>query len=70
MVVRESFYRGEELGRETRTLPWQTYNLAHTLLKRSEGFILKPHLECHCRFIFCPLFSWIVKYKIHYFMKL
>jgi len=36
MVVRESFYRGAALGREPRTLPWQTYNLAHTLLKRSE----------------------------------
>ena len=36
MVVRETFYRGAPLEREPRTLPWQIYNLAHILLKRSE----------------------------------
>jgi hypothetical protein len=33
--MEESFYREEELGRENRTLPAATYNLAHTLLRQS-----------------------------------
>ncbi|HZV97581.1 MAG TPA: hypothetical protein VFF74_01190 [Methylophilaceae bacterium] len=35
MIVQESFYRGEPLQSEMRTLPWQSYNLAYTLLKQS-----------------------------------
>lgn len=35
MQVQESFYRGNPLKSEARTLPWQTYNLAYTLLKKS-----------------------------------
>ena len=35
MHVQESFYRGEPLKSEARDLPWQTYNLAYTLLKKS-----------------------------------
>lgn len=35
MLVQESFYRGNPLKTEARDLPWQTYNLAYTLLKKS-----------------------------------
>lgn len=35
MQVQESFYRGNPLKSEARTLPWQTYNLAYTLFKKS-----------------------------------
>lgn len=35
MVVEETFYRPSELSREPRTLPAETYNLAHVLLKRA-----------------------------------
>ena len=35
MIVEESFYRPPELSREPRTLPAETYNLAHLLLKRA-----------------------------------
>lgn len=35
MQVQESFYRGNPLKSEARTLPGQTYNLAYTLLKKS-----------------------------------
>jgi hypothetical protein len=34
MQVQESFYRGNPLKSEARTLPGQTYNLAYTLLKK------------------------------------
>jgi hypothetical protein len=34
MQVQESFYRGNPLKSEARTLPWQTYNLAYTLFKK------------------------------------
>jgi len=33
--MEESFYREDEIGREQRTLPAATYNLAHTLLAQS-----------------------------------
>lgn len=33
--MEESFYRDEEISRETRSLPAATYNLAHTLLAQS-----------------------------------
>lgn len=33
--MEESFYRDEELSRESSTLPAATYNLAHTLLAQS-----------------------------------
>jgi hypothetical protein len=33
--MEESFYREREIGREPRTLPASTYNLAHTLLAQS-----------------------------------
>ena len=35
MQVQESFYRGNPLKSEARTLPWQTYNLAYIMLKKS-----------------------------------
>ncbi len=35
MIVKETFYRPPELSREPRTLPAETYNLAHVLLKRA-----------------------------------
>lgn len=35
MIVEETFYRPAELSREPRTLPAETYNLAHLLLKRA-----------------------------------
>ena len=35
MIVEETFYRPPELSREPRTLPAETYNLAHLLLKRA-----------------------------------
>lgn len=35
MIVEETFYRPPELSREARTLPAETYNLAHVLLKRA-----------------------------------
>lgn len=34
-TVQESFYRPDELARETRSLPADTYNLAHTLLTQA-----------------------------------
>lgn len=37
MIVEETFYRPPELSREPRTLPAETYNLAHLLLKRAAG---------------------------------
>jgi hypothetical protein len=37
MIVEETFYRPSELSREPRTLPAETYNLAHLLLKRAAG---------------------------------
>lgn len=35
MSSQETFYRPPELARETRSLPAETYNLAHLLLKHS-----------------------------------
>lgn len=35
MIVEETFYRPTELAREARTLPADTYNLAHLLLARA-----------------------------------
>jgi hypothetical protein len=37
MIVEETFYRTREIGREARTLPAATYNLAHTLLSRARN---------------------------------
>ncbi len=37
MIVEETFYRSEEIGREARTLPAAVYNLAHTLLSRARN---------------------------------
>jgi len=43
MIVEETFYRPPELSREPRTLPAETYNLAHLLLKRaSTGCLFVP----------------------------
>ncbi len=42
MRVQESFYRGNPLKSEARTLPWQTYNLAYTLLKKSGASLFVP----------------------------
>ena len=43
MIVEETFYRPPELSRETRTLPAETYNLAHVLFKRtSTGCLFVP----------------------------
>ena len=43
MIVEETFYRPPELSREPRTLPAETYNLAHVLLKRaSTGSLFVP----------------------------
>jgi len=36
MDVRETFYRGEELGREARKLPAVEYNLSHLMLTKSK----------------------------------
>ena len=35
MIVEETFYRPPELSRAARTLPSETYNLAHVLLQRT-----------------------------------
>lgn len=35
MIVEETFYRRTEVRRESRTLPAETYNLAHVLLARA-----------------------------------
>jgi len=37
MIVEETFYRRDEVGREPRTLPAATYNLAHRLLAHAEN---------------------------------
>jgi len=37
MIVEETFYRRDEVARESRTLPATTYNLAHVLLARTAG---------------------------------
>lgn len=42
MQVQESFYRGNPLKSEVRSLPWQTYNLAYTLLKKSGASLFVP----------------------------
>lgn len=43
MIVEETFYRPAELSREPRTLPAETYNLAHLLLKRAtSGCLFVP----------------------------
>ena len=43
MIVEETFYRPEELGREARALPAETYNLAHVLLARAtNGCVFVP----------------------------
>ncbi len=43
MIVEETFYRPEELGREARALPAETYNLAHLLLARAaNGCVFVP----------------------------
>jgi hypothetical protein len=43
MLVEETFYRPNELQREARTLPAETYNLAHTLLSRApQGCLFVP----------------------------
>ncbi len=43
MIVEETFYRPPELSRESRTLPAETYNLAHRLLKRAaNGCLFVP----------------------------
>ncbi|MBI3778826.1 MAG: hypothetical protein HY274_07940 [Gammaproteobacteria bacterium] len=43
MIVEETFYRPPELSREPRTLPAETYNLAHLLLKRAaNGCLFVP----------------------------
>ncbi len=43
MIVEETFYRLAELSREPRTLPAETYNLAHVLLKRAaNGCLFVP----------------------------
>ena len=40
--MKMSLYRGDEILREPRYLPAPTYNLAHTLLARSNGCIFVP----------------------------
>jgi hypothetical protein len=43
MIVEETFYRPTELAREARTLPAETYNLAHMLLRRAaRGCVFVP----------------------------
>jgi len=43
MIVDETFYRREATGSEARTLPAETYNLAHTLLSRApHGCLFVP----------------------------
>jgi hypothetical protein len=43
MNAEETFYRREETGREPRTLPADTYNLAHLLLAQArEGCVFVP----------------------------
>ncbi len=43
MIVEETFYRPPELSRAPRTLPAETYNLAHRLLTRAaNGCLFVP----------------------------
>ena len=43
MIVVETFYRPPELSRETRSLPAETYNLAHVQLQRAvSGSLFVP----------------------------
>ena len=43
MIVEETFYRPSELSREPRTLPAETYNLAHRMLRRAaNGCLFVP----------------------------
>ena len=42
MIVEETFYRPDEIARETRQLPADTYNRAHLLLARSGGCLFVP----------------------------
>jgi hypothetical protein len=43
VYVEETFFRPPEIGREQRTLPAATYNLAHLLLQRSDsGCVFVP----------------------------
>lgn len=43
MIVTETFYRPPELSHEARTMPAETYNLAHLLLSRaSTGSVFVP----------------------------
>lgn len=42
MNVEETFYRRDEQGREARTLPAATYNLAHRLLIQSGACLFVP----------------------------
>lgn len=43
MFVEETFYRPPELAHEARTMPAETYNLAHLLLSRaSTGSVFVP----------------------------
>ena len=43
MRVRETFYRGDELCRQRRAMPAQTYNLSRILLSRTrDGFVFVP----------------------------
>lgn len=42
MIVEETFYRREEVGRQTRTLPAATYNLAHRLLMQGGACLFVP----------------------------
>jgi hypothetical protein len=43
MIVEETFFRPDESGRETRTLPADLYNLAHVLLTRApNGCLFVP----------------------------
>jgi hypothetical protein len=40
--MKMALYRGDEILREPRYLPAATYNLAHTLLTRSNGCVFVP----------------------------
>ena len=43
MIIEETFYRPDECSRESRTLPAETYNLAHLLLARAaNGCVFVP----------------------------
>ena len=42
MIVEETFYRPDEVAREPRHLPADTYNRAHLLLVRSGGCLFVP----------------------------